>query len=138
MAQQVDNLSAGETAIRFLPMGVIGFIASMGTGKALEYVNGKYTLIAGLVLTVLAPVPSALTATDSEPDLYVPQRPPTTMKVTNNDSWVNVLPTSLISITAVSLIFVTTSTTILTTVPVNVKSLCGGMVSPLLHLPIQQ
>jgi hypothetical protein len=42
---------------------------------------------------------------------------------------VNVLATSLISISAVSLIFVTTSTTILTTVPVEVKSLCGGMVS---------
>ncbi|KNG86156.1 MFS transporter [Aspergillus nomiae NRRL 13137] len=112
MAQQVDNLSAGDTALRFLPMGAIGFIASMGTGKALEYVNGKYTLIAGLVLTVLAPVPSALTATNSEPDF-----------------WVNVLPTSLISITAVSLIFVTTSTTILTTVPVSVKSLCGGMLN---------
>lgn len=41
----------------------------------------------------------------------------------------NVLATSLISISAVSLIFVTTSTTILTTVPVEVKSLCGGMVS---------
>lgn len=39
------------------------------------------------------------------------------------------LPTSLISITAVSLIFVTTSTLILTTVPVNVKSLCGGMLN---------
>ncbi|KAB8276372.1 major facilitator superfamily-domain-containing protein [Aspergillus minisclerotigenes] len=112
MAQQVDNLSAGDTALRFLPMGVIGFIASMGTGKALEYVNGKYTLIAGLILTVLAPVPSALTATNQQPDF-----------------WVNVLPTSLISITAISLIFVTTSTTILTTVPVNVKSLCGGMLN---------
>jgi hypothetical protein len=44
-------------------------------------------------------------------------------------SWVNTLATSLISITAVSLIFVTTSTTILTSVPVDVKSLCGGMVS---------
>jgi hypothetical protein len=48
----------------------------------------------------------------------------------NFHSWVNTLATSLISITAVSLIFVTTSTTILTSVPVNVKSLCGGMVSP--------
>jgi predicted MFS family arabinose efflux permease len=71
MAQQVGNLSADDTALRFLPMGVIGFIASMGTGKALEYVNGKYTLIAGLVLTVLAPIPSALTA-NSDPNLYVP------------------------------------------------------------------
>lgn len=113
MAQQVDNLNAGDTALRFLPMGAIGFVASMGTGKLLEYVNGKYTLLAGLILTVVAPIPSALTATDQEPDF-----------------WVNVLPSSLISITAVSLIFVTTSTLILTTVPVNVKSLCGGMVSP--------
>ncbi|PWY96658.1 MFS general substrate transporter [Aspergillus sclerotioniger CBS 115572] len=111
MAQEVDKLSAGQTAIRFLPMGAIGFIASMGTGKALEYVNGKYTLLAGLVLTVVAPIPSAIT---SSPE---------------NSFWLNVLPTSLISITAVSLIFVTTSTAILTTVPVNVKSLCGGMLN---------
>jgi len=118
MAQQVDNLNAGDTALRFLPMGAIGFVASMGTGKLLEYVNGKYTLLAGLILTVVAPIPSALTATNQEPDF-----------------WVNVLPASLISITAVSLIFVTTSTLILTTVPVNVKSLCGGMVSSPPHLP---
>ena len=117
MAQQVDNLNAGDTALRFLPMGAIGFVASMGTGKLLEYVNGKYTLLAGLILTVVAPIPSALTATDQEPDF-----------------WINVLPSSLISITAVSLIFVTTSTLILTTVPVNVKSLCGGMVS-FPHIP---
>lgn len=65
MAQKVDGLSAGDTAIRFLPMGVIGFVASMGTGKILEYTNGKYCLIAGLVLTVLAPLPSALTVNSS-------------------------------------------------------------------------
>lgn len=69
MAQQVDKLSAGDTAVRFLPMGAIGFVASMGTGKLLEYMNGKYTLLAGLVLTVVAPIPSSLTATDQEPDL---------------------------------------------------------------------
>lgn len=43
-------------------------------------------------------------------------------------SWLNVLPTSLISISAVSFIFVTTSTVMLTSVPVEIKSLCGGMV----------
>ncbi|KAJ5160371.1 permease of the major facilitator superfamily [Penicillium canariense] len=110
-AQQVDHLSAGDTALRFLPMGVIGFIVSLGTGKLLEYMNGKYLLLAGLILTVLAPVPSALTVTST------------------TDFWVNVLATSLISISAVSLIFVTTSTTILTTVPAEVKSLCGGMLN---------
>ncbi|OJJ98434.1 hypothetical protein ASPACDRAFT_44941 [Aspergillus aculeatus ATCC 16872] len=111
MAQEVDKLSAGQTALRFLPMGAIGFVASMGTGKALEYVNGKYTLLAGLVLTVVAPIPSSITASPE------------------SSFWTNVFPTSLISITAVSLIFVTTSTCILTTVPINVKSLCGGMLN---------
>ncbi|KAJ5151997.1 permease of the major facilitator superfamily [Penicillium capsulatum] len=111
MAQQVDNLSAGNTAIRFLPMGVIGFIVSLGTGKLLEWMNGKYTLLAGLILTVVAPIPSALTVESSE------------------NFWVNTLATSMISISAVSFIFVTTSTTILTSVPVEVKSLCGGMLN---------
>lgn len=71
MAQQVDKLNAGDTALRFLPMGAIGFVASMGTGKLLEYVNGKYTLLAGLTLTVVAPIPSSLTATNPEPNLYI-------------------------------------------------------------------
>lgn len=70
MAQQVDKLSAGDTALRFLPMGAIGFIASMGTGKLLEYMNGKYLLLAGMALAVIAPVPSSVTAT-SNTDLYV-------------------------------------------------------------------
>lgn len=69
-AQRVDHLSAGDTALRFLPMGVIGFIVSLGTGKFLEYMNGKYLLLAGLILTVVAPVPSALTVTLTN-DLYV-------------------------------------------------------------------
>lgn len=71
MAQKVDGLSAGDTAIRFLPMGAIGFIVSLGTGKLLEYVNAKYCLIAGLVLSVVAAVPSAATATLTE-NLYEP------------------------------------------------------------------
>jgi hypothetical protein len=62
MAQQVDKLSAGDTALRFLPMGAIGFVVSLGTGKALEYMNGKYCLLAGMVLTMVAPIPSAITA----------------------------------------------------------------------------
>ncbi|KAJ5246868.1 hypothetical protein N7468_001851 [Penicillium chermesinum] len=74
LAGFIDELSAGSTALRFLPMGVIGFVASLGTGKALEYMNAKYLLIAGLVLSVLAPLPSALTVTSSN-DLYVPDRP---------------------------------------------------------------
>ncbi|KAJ5521823.1 hypothetical protein N7527_005938 [Penicillium freii] len=111
MAQEVDKLSAGDTALRFLPMGAIGFIVSLGTGKLLEFMNGKHLLIAGLVLAVVAPVSSALT---SNPEAGF---------------WLNVLPTSLISISSVSFIFVTTSTVVLTSVPVEVKSLAGGMLN---------
>lgn len=71
MAQKVDGLSAGDTAIRFLPMGAIGFIVSLGTGKLLEYMNAKYCLIAGLILSVMAAVPSAMTATITD-NLYEP------------------------------------------------------------------
>ncbi|CAG8382818.1 unnamed protein product [Penicillium salamii] len=111
IAQEVDKLNAGDTALRFLPMGAIGFIVSLGTGKLLEYMNGKHLLIAGLVLAVVAPISSALT---SSPEYSF---------------WVNVLPTSLISISSVSFIFVTTSTVVLTSVPVEVKSLAGGMLN---------
>ncbi|KAJ5105003.1 hypothetical protein NUU61_002350 [Penicillium alfredii] len=111
MAQEIDKLNAGDTALRFLPMGAIGFVVSLGTGKALEYMNGKYLLLAGLILAVVAPIPSAVTASPE------------------SSFWVNVFPTSLISISSVSLIFVTTSTTILTSVPVHVKSLSGGMLN---------
>lgn len=108
-------------------MGAIGFIVSLGTGKLLEFMNGKHLLIAGLILAVVAPISSALTS-NPEAGLYVPAHSPK-WKYTDCFSWLNVLPTSLISISSVSFIFVTTSTVVLTSVPVEVKSLAGGMVS---------
>lgn len=116
-------------------MGAIGFIVSLGTGKLLEFMNGKHLLIIGLVLAVVAPISSALTS-NPESGLYVSLFP-FTSHYTNAHSWLNVLPTSLISISSVSFIFVTTSTVVLTSVPVEVKSLAGGMVSfalPALYL----
>lgn len=131
MAQEVDELSAGETAIRFLPMGAGGFIVSLICGRAIEVVNGKFLLLMGMALSVLAPVPSCLTAQDL--NLYVPTLAFTDIKCTDNYSWTNVLPTSLISVTGVSIAYITASTTMLASVPVNVKSLCGGMVRPSLN-----
>lgn len=133
IAQEVDKLNAGDTALRFLPMGAIGFIVSLGTGKLLEYMNGKHLLIVGLVLAVVAPISSCLTSSP-EYSLYV-SSPHFWKTDTNCQSWLNVLPTSLISISSVSFIFVTTSTVVLTSVPVEVKSLAGGMVSFSLSLP---
>jgi hypothetical protein len=116
-------------------MGAIGFIVSLGTGKLLEFMNGKHLLIIGLVLAVVAPISSALTS-NPESGLYVSSFP-FASNYTNARSWLNVLPTSLISISSVSFIFVTTSTVVLTSVPVEVKSLAGGMVSfSFLALPL--
>lgn len=69
MAQEVDQLSASETAVRFLPMGAGGFITSLVCGRAVEKVNGKILLLLGMGLSVLAPVPSCLTA--DKMNLYV-------------------------------------------------------------------
>lgn len=69
MAQEVDQLSASDTAIRFLPMGAGGFITSLICGRAVEKVNGKILLLVGMGLSVLAPVPSCLTA--DKLNLYV-------------------------------------------------------------------
>jgi sulfite exporter TauE/SafE len=44
-------------------------------------------------------------------------------------SWVNVLPTIFISVTAISIGYITASTFMLLSAPIHVKSLCGGMVS---------
>lgn len=44
-------------------------------------------------------------------------------------SWVNVMPTSFLSITGISIAYITCSTLMLVNAPMNVKSLCGGMVS---------
>ena len=72
MAQEVDQLSASQTALRFLPMGAGGFIVSLVSGRLVEKVNGKILLLLGMALSVLAPVPSCLTA--DKMNLYAPHR----------------------------------------------------------------
>lgn len=128
MAQEIDQLSAGQTALRFLPMGAVGFTVSLLCGRAIEVFNGKILLLLGMALSVLAPVPSCLTAEKSDLYVLLPSLIHLYHGVTDNRSWTNVLPTSLISVTGVSIAYITASTTMLAGVPVNVKSLCGGMV----------
>jgi hypothetical protein len=60
MSQQVDNLSPLDTAIRFIPSGVLGFVVTLATTRAIESFDGKYILITGLLFEVLAPLPSCL------------------------------------------------------------------------------
>lgn len=60
MSQQVDKFSPLYTAIRFIPSGVLGFVVTLATTRAIECLDGKYILITGLLFEVLAPLPTCL------------------------------------------------------------------------------
>lgn len=60
ISQQVYNFSPLDTAIRFIPSGVLGFVLTLATTRAIESIDGKYILITGLVFEVLAPLPTCL------------------------------------------------------------------------------
>ncbi|KAK6074612.1 MFS transporter [Seiridium cupressi] len=111
IAQEVNELSAGATAIRFLPMGAVGFITSLGMSRMIEHFNTKYLLIVGMGICAAAPVPSALMRSD---DL---------------NFWKHVFPTTVIGVLGTTIVYCTITVVLLASVPTNVKSLCGGMIN---------
>jgi predicted MFS family arabinose efflux permease len=60
IAQEVNHLSAGQTALRFLPMGATGFAFSLAMGKVVERFDTKMVLLVGLFICMVAPIPSCL------------------------------------------------------------------------------
>ncbi|GKT45746.1 drug resistance protein YOR378W [Colletotrichum spaethianum] len=111
IAQEVNKLSAGETALRFLPMGATGFIFSLSMSRMLEIFNTKYLLIAGMAICAIAPIPSAL------------------MKQDDLNFWKHVFPTTVMGVAGTTIVYCTITVVLLASVPVNVKSLCGGMIN---------
>ncbi|TDZ61132.1 Drug resistance protein [Colletotrichum trifolii] len=111
IAQEVNELSAGETALRFLPMGATGFIFSLSMSRMLEIFNTKYLLIAGMAICAVAPIPSAL------------------MREGDLDFWKHVFPTTVLGVAGTTIVYCTITVVLLASVPVNVKSLCGGMIN---------
>jgi predicted MFS family arabinose efflux permease len=59
-AQEVSKLSAGATALRFLPMGAAGFLTNMVLAKWMKYMDIRYLMTLGMVVTLIAPVPASL------------------------------------------------------------------------------
>ncbi|KAK2034991.1 major facilitator superfamily transporter [Colletotrichum zoysiae] len=111
VAQEVNKLSAGETALRFLPMGATGFIFSLSMSRMLEIFNTKYLLILGMTICAIAPIPSAL------------------MKQEDLSFWRHVFPTTVMGVAGTTIVYCTITVVLLASVPVNVKSLCGGMIN---------
>lgn len=111
MCQEINKLSAGETALRFLPMGATGFVFSLGMSRALEWFNAKWMLVTGMLICAVAPLPSAL------------------MREADISFWRHVFPTTVMSVAGTTIVYCTITVVLLSSVPVNVKSLCGGMVN---------
>lgn len=111
MAQEINHLSAGQTALRFLPMGCTGFVFSLGMSRALEVCNTKWLLVVGMVVCAISPIPGALM---SDGDISF---------------WKHVFPTSILSVAGVTIVYCTITVVLLASVPVNVQSMCGGMIN---------
>ncbi|POS80623.1 major facilitator superfamily transporter [Diaporthe helianthi] len=112
MAQEINHLSAGQTALRLLPMGCTGFVFSLAMSRALEVCNTKWLLVAGMGVCAISPVPGAL-MTDGG----------------NISFWKHVFPTSILSVAGVTIVYCTITVVLLASVPVNVQSMCGGMIN---------
>ncbi|KAF2140110.1 uncharacterized protein K452DRAFT_327555 [Aplosporella prunicola CBS 121167] len=111
IAQEIDKLSAGQTALRFLPMGATGFIFSLGMSRMLDWFKTKHLLIVGMTLCAIAPIPSAL------------------IKEGDTSFWKHVFPATILSVAGTTIVYCTLTVVLLASVPVNVKSLCGGMIN---------
>lgn len=111
IAQEVQHLSASQTAIRFLPMGATGFTISMLMGTLVDRVNIKLLLMLGMLLSTVAPLSAATMAPD---DL---------------NFWKHILPATVLGVAGVTVGYCTITVVLLSSVPNNVKSLCAGMIN---------
>lgn len=111
VAQDVNKLSAKDTAIRFLPMGATGFFVSFLMGRIVSMnINIKLLLLLGSLICMSAPIPCAL------------------MTEGNIDFWSQVFPSSILAVAGVSVGYNVVTVVMMASVPAGSKSLCGGMV----------
>ncbi|KZM27430.1 uncharacterized protein EKO05_0010716 [Ascochyta rabiei] len=110
-AQEVAKLSAGATALRFLPMGAAGFATNMVLAKWMKYMDIRYLMSLGMVTTLISPIPASL------------------MPAEDPSFWRYILPTSVMVVVGVSICYICITNIMLESVPTNVKSLCGGLVN---------
>lgn len=110
LAQDVNHLSAGETSVRLLPMGVISFLVCLLMWWMLEVYDSKYLLLGGMVICTIAPIPSAI------------------MQTGHTNFWEHVFSSAVMTSVGFTILFCTITVALLASVPANIKSLCGGMI----------
>lgn len=80
--------------------------------RALQWFNAKWMLVEGMVICAVAPLPSALI-----------------MDARDINFWKHVFPTTVMSVAGTTIVYCTITVVLFASVPVNVKSLCGGMIN---------
>jgi hypothetical protein len=111
IAQEINKLSPSATAIRIIPMGLVGGILSVAMGSTVSRFNTKYLVLVGMALCVIAPLPYCF------------------MSPGDISFWKHVFPTSVIGVVGVTIAYCTVRIFMLSSVPVNAKSLCAGVVN---------
>lgn len=111
IASDVEHLTAGQTAVRYLPMGAFGFSIAMSMGNIIDRVNVKWLLCLGMLLCTVAPISA------------------TTMGPEDVNFWKHIFPTTLLGVGGVAIGYCTITVVLLSSVPASVKSLCAGMIN---------
>jgi predicted MFS family arabinose efflux permease len=88
IAQDVLKLSPLQTAIRLIPIGVVGFVVSIGTGRLVEHLATRTILLSGLVISIISVVPAA-----------------TIPNGNNGGFWTTVFPTSVVAVIGISVVY---------------------------------
>lgn len=110
-SQEVLQLSAGGTALRFVPMAFVGAAVVLSLGYVMERFNTKYLLLVGLTFCAMGPIPCAMIRED---DLSF---------------WKHVFPTTIICVIGIGTTYCTITVQAMASVPLSAKSLCGGMIN---------
>ncbi|THU88060.1 MFS general substrate transporter [Dendrothele bispora CBS 962.96] len=110
ISQEVLFLTPLTTGLYMIPMGATGFIVSMAMGRAVEKFELKHLLVAGFFVSVVGTLPAAF------------------VKAGGN-FWGLVFPTTLFTVTGVSIAYNVASIALVSAVPPAAKSLAGGLIN---------
>ena len=84
VAQEIKHLDPLRTAAYYAPMGAIGLIASVATGRVAHAVPVRVLLTTGMLVCAITPIPIAI------------MKPETSF-------WLSCFPTSILGVTGISI-----------------------------------
>ncbi|KAL7409673.1 major facilitator superfamily domain-containing protein [Mrakia frigida] len=102
ISQNILLLSPLQTAIRFIPMGPMGLLAS--------YFAGWCVVFPLPLLSMISPIPAAVMSRDTS-------------------FWASIFPSSILGVVGISIVYNVVSISMMSAVPPAAKSLAGGLIN---------